>query len=408
VNLKDPAAQHQEWQQRRVFLTEFGRVNLQRMKAGGCSLCALMLVATPVYFQLNKAELRAFQGLGCLLLFLLMLVVMALFLVGLSFLEKNMDRNVGKIRIVSLAFSVFVLLWSGAFSLLDPFGMGAHAFYMCGMVFASFLIHLPPKIQICSSLVVHVLYLLAFSVTDHGTRYSFGDFSAVHLLDLLAPTAVLGLSLLTASSIYLGRVESFRRRGNSEAKLLELEKRCQELQAVNSELQKRSATDALTGLNNRRMFEEVMAKEWERCKRYSISLSVIMMDVDHFKKYNDHYGHQVGDYCLHQIGALLTRTVRFASDIVARYGGEEFIIALPYTDTEKAAALAERIRSEVERLRIEHEASDVADHVTVSMGVSTVIPLDSNSPDELIYAADMALYEAKEKNRNRIVAVELL
>ncbi len=391
---KDPSQQY-----RRPFIAELSKANVRRIKGTASAMIMIDAIVVLTFCIVKKEELRSFSDNMYLIFCALLFAVMLCYLIYFSVIGKNPEKNAGLIHVGAVSFAVLFLFGSAALSLLDRFQFGQMAIYTGGIMLSVLLFYIPPRILIPLCLLVHTLFITGLFVVQDSPELRFTN--------ILVSTAVLILSLVTSWNVYNGRLEYFRRRAQIESKNRELTKLNQELQEANLELEKRSATDALTGLNNRRMFEEVISKEWERCKRYSITLSVIMMDVDHFKCFNDHYGHQIGDHCLHQIGMLLTKTVRFASDIAARYGGEEFIIALPYTDSEKAAALAERIRSEVERLKIDHEASHVADHVTVSLGVSTTIPGEHNSPDELIYAADMALYEAKDKNRNCVIAVEV-
>ena len=164
-----------------------------------------------------------------------------------------------------------------------------------------------------------------------------------------------------------------------------------------------SAEDALTAVANRREFERRLAVEWGRARREGQPLSVVMVDVDCFKNYNDHYGHQAGDACLQQIAARLRGVPQRSSDLVARYGGEEFIVLLPGTDDEDAAAIAERMRQAIVDLQIPHAASRVAPGVTASFGVAAMHPDEGAQPQALIAAADAALYRAKEKGRNCVV-----
>lgn len=159
-------------------------------------------------------------------------------------------------------------------------------------------------------------------------------------------------------------------------------------------------TDALTQVANRRYFDERLQWEWQRLMREQQVLSLIMLDIDYFKRYNDYYGHQGGDTCLVQV-AKAAAEVKRSFDLFARYGGEEFAVILPHTDTEGAIAVAERIRQAIRELRIPHQQSDVSLFVTVSMGIATIIPRLGQSPDELIALADQALYHAKQQGRDR-------
>lgn len=166
------------------------------------------------------------------------------------------------------------------------------------------------------------------------------------------------------------------------------------------ELQSQIFADGLTGIPNRRRFDEHMEGEFRRAKRASTPLSLIMIDVDSFKDYNDNYGHQKGDECLILVAAALTRTLGRPCDLVARYGGEEFIAVLPNTNADGALTLAECMRNEVESLAIDHAYSKVAQYVTVSLGVITQIPSHNTAIPHMIGAADRALYQAKRNGRN--------
>jgi two-component system chemotaxis family response regulator WspR len=180
---------------------------------------------------------------------------------------------------------------------------------------------------------------------------------------------------------------------------LEILKR--ELEASNLELARISNQDALTGLANRRRFDETLDTEIRRAARERTPLSLLMTDVDFFKKYNDAYGHPAGDECLHRVAESLSKAVRRPADLAARYGGEEFALILPSTPREGASRVAEIVRSSVEELALPHAGSDVARHVTLSLGIATLDPGDSVSPKVFVERADAALYAAKRGGRNR-------
>jgi diguanylate cyclase (GGDEF)-like protein len=164
--------------------------------------------------------------------------------------------------------------------------------------------------------------------------------------------------------------------------------------------------DGLTSLPNRRTFDDVLDREWRRLARTGAPLSLIMFDVDHFKLYNDTYGHGGGDYCLKQVAEAAVQALQRPADMIARYGGEEFAAILPETTTAGALAVAEAIRANVAALDIEHEKSTTAAHVTVSLGLATLIPKLEQPPTILIAEADKALYSAKSGGRNRVVAAD--
>lgn len=168
-----------------------------------------------------------------------------------------------------------------------------------------------------------------------------------------------------------------------------------ELQEKADKLELLAKSDGLTGIANRRLLDERLASEWQRLKRDQAPLSIIMADVDQFKAYNDHYGHQKGDDCLITVAQALNSCIKRPNDLVGRYGGEEFMILLPNTDTIGAIDVAENIKKHFTTIAIEHLQSDVAAHLTLSFGVASNIPCKDSSPENLVLRADKALYQAK-------------
>ncbi len=178
--------------------------------------------------------------------------------------------------------------------------------------------------------------------------------------------------------------------------------RTRELNEANEQLARLSSTDQLTGVDNRRELDRHLHEEWQRMAREKQPLSLMMIDVDMFKAYNDNYGHQAGDLCLVNVVTALQGQLKRAADRIARYGGEEFVIILSNTG-EEATVLAEACRVAVEKANLPHAFSPVSDRVTISVGLATTIPDLAVSPDLLIAAADNAMYQAKQQGRNRVV-----
>ncbi len=170
-------------------------------------------------------------------------------------------------------------------------------------------------------------------------------------------------------------------------------------------------TDGLTGIANRRAFDEALDREWRRTLREGSQISLLLLDIDHFKEFNDQYGHQVGDDCLRAVAAAVSEAVR-ASDLVARYGGEEIAIILPNTETAGAVEVAEKVRVAVEALRLSHEGDpDGGGWVTASVGAATALARHGGTmrmPESLLLAADNALYKAKHGGRNRVATALLV
>lgn len=180
----------------------------------------------------------------------------------------------------------------------------------------------------------------------------------------------------------------------------EVAQRTQALEEAKLKLEQLSQTDALTKIANRRFFDEAFNHEWLRAVRQGSSLGLMMIDIDHFKLYNDTYGHQAGDECLAAVAQAIEQTLNRKADVVARYGGEEFVVLLP--DTKDCVVPAQRCLANIEALAIPHRASPTSNYITVSIGVSIALPKQDSRSEAFIHQTDIALYEAKRSGRNRV------
>jgi len=232
------------------------------------------------------------------------------------------------------------------------------------------------------------------SLTLRPRFYRTGWFTSVLVL------GVLGL----IGSGYRLRTRHLRRR---EEELMHLvEQRTKELAEANRRLERLSSLDSVTGVANRRRFDAALDHEWRRGCRSGSPLSVLLLDIDAFKRYNDTYGHLRGDECLQQVAAAISGCLSRAGDLAARYGGEEFVALLPHMGVEDASRVAGKIRAAVEALALPHEGSTTAPVVTISVGGAAVVPRDDGDPSALVAAADEALYAAKRRGRNRVVMAD--
>ena len=192
----------------------------------------------------------------------------------------------------------------------------------------------------------------------------------------------------------IGFMFDISERKKTEERLLGLQKQLEDF----------SFRDGLTGVPNRRKFDAVLDEEWDAARRHTQPLSLILIDIDFFKQYNDHYGHVQGDDCLKRVGAALGSAASRPRDLLARYGGEEFVLVLPATDEAAARRVSERCRQAIFKEQIAHAASPVGQLLTVSQGVGSIIPTASDTLIQFIDAIDRRLYQAKQAGRDRSVA----
>lgn len=216
----------------------------------------------------------------------------------------------------------------------------------------------------------------------------------------------IGIMVVSVAAYTL--VSNFRMEYEERQRFL-MGERAQELREAlrlsHEQLDALSRRDALTGVGNRRHFDEVMQQRWDEMRNTGGELALLLIDVDHFKAFNDHYGHPAGDECLRHVAREVRRRIPPAVGTVARWGGEEFVVVLHYTNIETAMHIAQSVREAVQSLALRHEGSKTAAMVTISIGVATARPRQSNNPpDDLVAAADVALYRAKSEGRNRCVA----
>ena len=206
--------------------------------------------------------------------------------------------------------------------------------------------------------------------------------------------------------LYRQTLELLQREAEKSILVERLETANQELAVINRHLQALAATDALTNVANRRAFDLAVTREWRRLSREALPLGMIILDVDHFKSYNDLHGHPAGDACLRTIIAAAASVIKRPTDLLARYGGEEFAVILPATYLDGAVQIAEQLRRVIAEHAVPHDASPFS-HVTVSVGVACMLPNEHSVIEQLTARADAALYMAKRGGRNRVYAVEL-
>lgn len=281
-----------------------------------------------------------------------------------------------------------ILFWCEGISLLDQLSSGQIIVYAISIIAIAVTPIFKPITLLLMYLIVHLPFLFFLPY--------FQKSSDILWANCINSTTFLIISWMISCIRYKNQVDDFNNR-----KIIQ--KKNDELKRVNQKLEKLSQIDSLTGIFNRFVFDKTIEAEWDRCKRYFIPLSLIMIDIDFFKAFNDSYGHQAGDDCLRQVSRVLSSSARRSSDTVARYGGEEFAVVLTHMEKESALEFAEQLRKKVEQLAIPHMYSSISNYITISLGICTVIPSDMLSIEQFIKTADEALYEAK-KCRNKVVS----
>ena len=319
------------------------------------------------------------------------------------------------VRLLVVTPAILAGIWftgrKGGARLLEPVAAGLLLLSLASLSLFMMLSHHPNVVHYYSGIAV----ILMFSnmIIRQPFPYALGLSLATCLLYLVtvsqAPTMSAEAAWSSTTVVFTSalfslvgnyQMEFEHRRDFLLSALQQISSR--KLARMNSQLEHLSLTDGLTGLANRRHFDQTLQREWNVALRNRYPLALVFLDVDHFKNYNDHYGHPAGDVCLQRIGTVLTRVSRRAQDLPARYGGEEFVVLLPHTDLDHACVLAEEIRRDVQGLGIEHHYSAAAPVVTVSLGVAAFVPDKERQADDLVRLADQALYAAKDAGRNRI------
>lgn len=249
-------------------------------------------------------------------------------------------------------------------------------------------------LNIASIIVLYISFYVNLDLLSNERNKLFEIYPSFWLVSLIGGT----FAYYVAKYIF-EKNEMFIELQNTKQKLSIL---LEQYQSANKILTELSNLDGLTKISNRRSYNETLEKEWENARNEKKQLSLIMLDIDHFKLFNDTYGHLQGDDCLQKVANALKSSLKRSGDFVARYGGEEFSVILPNTDKKGALRVAEKLRDKIESLQIPNIDSKVKPYVTISVGVATLIPVENMEYCELIHLADQALYSAKENGRNQV------
>jgi diguanylate cyclase (GGDEF)-like protein len=286
--------------------------------------------------------------------------------------------------VVLTSLSILIMLMLSA----DPNEIHYHTGIIIIIIFGNIVVVMRFATALVCSIIVQALYSTMLPV---ATTMPF--------------EAVSNHSLVLATAIIMSLMGNYQMEAElRRVFLVSLLNRFESIKLARSNraLEELSVSDPLTGLYNRRYFDAALEREWRASQRSMETISLLYLDIDNFKPFNDTYGHTAGDRCLVLVAAIISSTVRRPYDVCARYGGEEFVVLLPKTDIGKAAAMAEKIRMEVASMRMPHQKSDIAPYVTISIGVAGGVPGSMSGPDSLVAVADNAMYAAKRDGRDRV------
>jgi len=369
------------------------RANLARGRLTAWVFIAMEVVILLVTLTLKSNSMQTVHGRGYIMMYLGMILAMSVFLGVFAYLRKNVPVHRKAIQITGICFLGFILSWCAEISLLDQKFSGQIMVYIFAVIAVAVVPLFKPRIMLLIYLPIQSAFVILLIHSQRGNEFPYGN--------VVNSTTFVIMAWAISSMRYHSYLSLVNSQRLVQEKNLQLEKLNLELQEANKKLEKRSQTDGLTGLLNRSAFDRILRVEWDRCKRYRMPLSLVMVDIDMFKAFNDTYGHQVGDRCIRDVTKILACSARRAADSVARYGGEEFAVILPCMESGKAAELAELMRKRVEALEIPHAASYVSTHVTISLGVYSSFLPDDLTVETFIRNSDIALYKSKEL-RNQV------
>lgn len=393
----------QDWQlslsktEAAVFYPLIIRTNLLRMRVMASFLILTMLLLIlfrsdlSIIYRLNIPYpdiYRIYTGL--------MAIRICIILVSLNFLFVVRSLDDLEIR------SRYYYKWQIAFVLSILVGLSLQTgisqplkaditVYLMAVFICSAFLYLSGK----ESLIIYSIAWLVMAVSV----WIFQTNTTLAFSNIINGFIMACLALFTSKMIYFNRLQEF-------LNLRVIEQQQEELQRSNVQLERLSYRDSLTDLPNRRYFDDYISRQWMMAARKKEALSLIMIDIDYFKQYNDTYGHLAGDECLITVVSTLNKLIKRPYDLLVRYGGEEFLVVLPQTMLPGARYLAENMRSVVAELQIEHPCSAFG-HLTISLGVAESYPTGKNGPEVLIAVADEALYEAKKAGRNQVCWIKV-
>ncbi len=383
-------------QYKREFVLTVNEINVRRVKVTAITFIILEGILIIISLVKNKSDFFKQPDVYYSGMYVLLFIASILYLLVFIKLGKNIPASGTLIQVIGISFTCLLLYWCVGIALLDQLSYGQIIVYIVALISIAAVPFFPPLTVLLIFFSAQALFIAFMPYFQQSTEILYGNY--------INSTAFLIIAWVISCIRYISYVEDFEHKKIIQEKSDELERVNKELEEANQKLEKLSQTDSLTGIFNRSVFDRTIRAEWDRCKRHHSPLSLIMVDIDIFKAYNDNYGHQAGDDCIRWVAQSLRACVKRSSDIVARYGGDEFAVILPHVNRDTAVQFADQIRKKVLELAIPHPFSPVSPYLTISAGVQTLIPSDELSIEKLIRTADQALYEAK-KEHNEVVGI---
>lgn len=379
------------------FKYEINRIGIYRVKIIAAILIMIELMMLILTFVIEREKSFYTPRIYYVIMYAIMLLFGIGYLIIFIKLGKHKKNKEKNIFFFFYLFTIFVLLWNAIISLLDQITYGQITAYFIAIIAVGLISIFEPMPLLLIYFFAQIIFIIFLPYFQKSNSILFGN--------SVNSSIMIIVSWIIQMLLYKRKVDDFINKKIIEEKNDELKKLYDELMKANKELEFLAQKDGLTGLYNRLMFDRLLKIKWEQCLRNSRLLTLIMIDIDFFKAFNDCYGHQAGDDCLKKIAKALYDFPINSSSFVARYGGEEFVIVMNDINKENAFLIAEKIRKSINLLEIPHGLSSISEHVTISLGVCTTIPSDKKSIDKFFKDTDIALYKAKE-SRNKVIVCE--
>ena len=320
--------------------------------------------------------------------FYLVLIITAIFMLLTQKPWKTKKKeNFNTVLLIQYIFICVYCIWSTAFNMYELRRNPYIWQYINCIIIAAVFLYLKPKCMMSLLVINHVVFTSYLVYLTHNGLDMYGN--------IVNSSIILLVVLFVSISRYIGKLQDFKIRKKLLFTNYELEK-------LNDKLNSLTITDSLSTLNNRRYFDEKLIQYWDYCILNGLSMTIIMMDIDDFKNFNDVYGHQAGDDCIVKISSVLRNTFKRKDDIVVRYGGEEFTAILINTTKENVKILTDNICKSVIALKMPNKMNGKEQNVTVSLGVYSELPNDADNATDFVEKADKALYSAKENGKNQV------